>query len=74
MKYRAKRICGYGSRPWAIIEIDSGKTVIAPPVEFEHPTLGKTTIGGQIFYPRKRDAQTAIDNWGFLNELRTLLD
>jgi hypothetical protein len=64
MAYEAKRISSYGSNPWAIIEVATGKTVIAPDMEFDHPTLGKTVIGGQIFYAHKRDAQNVINTWG----------
>lgn len=61
--YQVKRHCNYGSNQWAVFNTETNQIVVAPPVEFEHPTLGMTTIGGVLFYARKRDAQAALDSW-----------
>ena len=67
-QYAVKRICSYGSNPWAIIHLPTGKEVVGPDEEIEHPLLGgtvgapvRTMIMGKIYYSRKRDAQVVLD-------------
>ncbi len=56
-----KRICSYGSNPWAIIHTPSGAEVSGPAETIDHPNLGPTLINGPRYFPRKRDARAALD-------------
>jgi hypothetical protein len=56
-----KRISTYGSYPWAIVHGPTGKRVQGLPEHVDPPNLGKTRIAGPSLFPRKRDAQTALD-------------
>lgn len=61
MTLKPVRVFSYGSHPWQIQEIESGRFVDAPPMVIDHPISGRCLINGQRFFRLKRDAQKAIE-------------
>lgn len=53
-----KRVCSYGSRPWAIVDSD-GYHVEGPPRRLDHGVLGYLVSYRPIYYRLKREAEAA---------------
>ena len=63
---KPSRICTYGSNQWAIVHEPSANVVPGPPEVIDYG-LGARPISGPLYFPRKKDAQAALD------KLRTVL-
>lgn len=50
---------GSTASPWAVVHRQSGQ-IVDLPVEFDHPDIGKTTIG-KSFFKTKAEARAALD-------------